>query len=123
MKNIALMASAGASQPFYTRLTATSTSIGEHSTALMWRSSTMPDTPLTPTGRYFTEHFLDMRPHDIISIEQEAALAHIDALTAAVEGLDEPFQWLVDNYPKAMREMPTHVLRRFDAVRALLARR
>jgi hypothetical protein len=84
MKNIALMASAGASQPFYTRLTATSTSIGEHSTALMWRSSTMPDTPLTPTGRYFTEHFLDMRPHDIISIEQEAALAHIDALTAAV---------------------------------------
>jgi hypothetical protein len=49
--------------------------------------------------------------------------AHIDAMTTAVEGLDEPFQWLVDNYPKAMREMPTHVFRRFGEARALLARR
>jgi hypothetical protein len=40
---------------------------------------------LTEAGRYFTEHFLDMRPHDILSVEAEARTSALREARAAVE--------------------------------------
>lgn len=48
--------------------------------------------------------------------------AEIEALRAALTALDEPVQWLRNNYPKAFVEMPTDLFSRFAKVAALLAK-
>jgi len=37
-----------------------------------------------------------------------------DRLRKALEGMNEPLQWVVDNYPRAMIAMPSHLFNRFD---------
>jgi hypothetical protein len=55
------------------------------------------------------------------ALASSPAPAGLDDLRAALKGLDAPFAWLTEHYPKAMAEMPTDLFRAFDKARAALA--
>jgi hypothetical protein len=50
-----------------------------------------------------------------------AAEARAAELEAALAGLDGTFVWLAEHYPKALREMPTELFRRFRRAEEALA--
>ena len=60
-------------------------------------------------------------PHSMALLDLLAEARKVETLRGALAGLDGPVQWLALNYPKALREMPVALLRRFDSARAALA--